>query len=139
VNRELGIAVLVILAAVAIPVFLHFLLGWVFTPQEVYIDRCSARTALLLGPRLLRRNWWRSAVLIAVLYILGIASGPVVGFVILFLTSVGPGTLNVIGSVVYVIVFPYLAIATTLLYFDLTARREEAADRVEARVVAPAV
>jgi hypothetical protein len=59
--------------------------------------------------------------------------------VILFLTSVGPGTLNVIGSIVNVIVFPYLAIATTLLYFDLKARREEAADRLEARVVAPAV
>jgi hypothetical protein len=138
-ERGLGIAVLVILAAVAIPVFLHFLLGWVFTPQEVYIDRCSARAALLRGPRLLRRNWWRSAVLIGFLYVLGIAAGPIVGFVVLFLTSLGPGALNLIGSVVYILVFPYLAIATTLLYFDLKARREEAADRLEAPVIAPAV
>jgi hypothetical protein len=51
-------------------------------------------------------------------------SGPIVGFIFLLLTSVDAKTLNLIGSLVYVIVFPYLAIATTLLYFDLKERRE---------------
>jgi hypothetical protein len=71
-------------------------------------------------------NWGRSAVLLVLIYVTGLLSGPIVGFVFLLLTSVDPKTLNLIGSLVYVIVLPYLAIATTLLYFDLKERREAA-------------
>ena len=62
--------------------------------------------------------------MLVLLYVAGIVSGPIVGFVFLFLTSVDPATLNLLGSVISVIVFPYLAIATTLLYFDLQERRK---------------
>jgi hypothetical protein len=93
--------------------------GWAFTAQQICADRYSARAAVRQGPRLVHRNWWRSAVLLVLIYAAGLLSGPIIGFVFLLLTSVDPKTLNLIGSLVYVIVFPYLAIATTLLYFDL--------------------
>jgi hypothetical protein len=108
------------------------LVGWALTAQEIYVDRCSARAAVRRGPRLVDTNRWRSAVMLVPLYVAGIASGPIVGFAILFLTSVDPATLNLIGSVISVIVFPYIAIATTLLYFDLQERRKEALEPVAA-------
>jgi hypothetical protein len=98
--------------------------GWAFTAQEICADRYSARAAVRQGPRLVQHNWWRSAVLLVLIYTAGLLSGPIIGFVFLLLTSVDPTTLNLIGSLVYVIVLPYLAIATTLLYFDLKERRE---------------
>jgi hypothetical protein len=98
--------------------------GWAFTAQEICADRYSARAAVRQGPRLVRNNWGRSAALLVLIYVAGLLSGPIVGLVFLLLTSVDPQTLNLIGSLVYVIVLPYLAIATTLLYFDLKKRRE---------------
>jgi hypothetical protein len=108
------------------------LVGWALTAQEIYVDRCSARAAVRQGPRLVTNNRWRSAVMLVPLYVAGIASGPIVGFAILFLTSADPSTLNLIGSVISVIVFPYIAIATTLLYFDLQERRKGALEPVAA-------
>jgi Vacuolar protein sorting-associated protein 62 len=101
--------------------------GWAFTAQEICADRYSARAAVRQGPRLVQHNWWRSTLLLVLIYTAGLLSGPIVGFVFLLLTSVDPKTLNLIGSLVYVIVLPYLAIATTLLYFDLKERRETVA------------
>jgi hypothetical protein len=102
---------------------LRNVVGWAFTAQEICADRYSAGAAVRQGPRLVQHNWWRSAVLLVLIYTAGLLSGPIVGFVLLLLTSVDPKTLNLIGSLVYVIVFPYLAIATTLLYFDLNEQR----------------
>jgi hypothetical protein len=98
--------------------------GWAFTAQEICADRYSARAALRHGPQLVHGNWSRSAVLLVLIYTAGLLSGPIIGFGFLLLTSVDPKTLNLIGSLVYVIVFPYLAIATTLLYFDLKEQRK---------------
>jgi hypothetical protein len=122
--RAIGIVGLVVFGVW----FARNFVGWLLTPQEIYIDQCSARAAVRGGPRLVENNWWRSAVLIVILYALGLAAGPIVGFVVLLLTSIDPDSLNLIGSAVYVIVFPYIAIATTLLYFDLKERGKEAVE-----------
>jgi hypothetical protein len=45
--------------------------------------------------------------------------------VLLFETSFSPALIDAIGSVIYMVVFPYAAIAATLLYFDLLERRRE--------------
>jgi hypothetical protein len=115
------IAAVVLVAAVLL--LIRNVVGWAFTAQEICADRYSARAAVRQGPQLVQHNWWRSAVLLVLIYTAGLLSGPIVGFVFLLLTSVDPKTLNLIGSLAYVIVFPYLAIATTLLYFDLKEQR----------------
>jgi hypothetical protein len=114
-------AVLLVAAGLLV---IRSVVGWAFTAQEICADRSSAPAAVRQGPRLVRNNWGRSAVMLVLIYVVGLLSGPIVGFVFLLLTSVDPKTLNLIGSLVYVIVLPYLAIATTLLYFDLKERRK---------------
>jgi hypothetical protein len=49
-----------------------------------------------------------------------------VGFFLLFLTSLNPYVLDLVGSAVYVLTFPFVASAATLLFFDLKQRRGEA-------------
>ncbi len=54
------------------------------------------------------------------------AVGPIVGFVLLFTTRLSPLLIDIGGSLIYTVVFPYAAIAGTLLYFDLLERHREA-------------
>ena len=88
--------------------------------------------------KLVKGNWWRSAILLLTLYAIAIAAGPIVGFVVLFTTPLDPQLLDLVGSAVYVIVFPFVAIAATLLFFDLKKRREEATKSVEGVAISPA-
>jgi hypothetical protein len=119
-----AVVIAAVLLVAAVLLLIRSVVGWAFTAQEICADRYSARAAVRQGPRLVQHNWWRSAVLLVLIYTAGLLSGPIVGFVFLLLTAVDAKTLNLIGSLVYVIVLPYLAIATTLLYFDLKERRE---------------
>jgi hypothetical protein len=124
---ELGAAVLVVLVLLAVWWLAHALVGWAFTPQEVCLDGSSAVDAVRGARNLVRGNWWRSAILLVTLYVIGIAAGPIVGFAVLFATPLDPRLLDLIGSAIYVVVFPFVAIAATLLFFDLRGRREVAA------------
>jgi hypothetical protein len=72
-------------------------------------------------------SWWRTALLVFLLYFVTVWIGPVVGFVLLFETRLSPDLINAIGSLIYTAVFPYAAIAGALLYFDLDERRRERA------------
>ena len=47
------------------------------------------------------------------------------GFTLIF-TNLSLPWINVIGSVVFALLVPYVALGRTLLYFDLGARAEEA-------------
>ena len=87
---------------------------------------CSARSSQGASVALVRGHWWRTALFVALLYVILIGVGPVVGFVLLFQTRLSPAVIDAIGSVIYMVVFPYTAIAATLLYFDLLERRREA-------------
>ena len=48
-------------------------------------------------------------------------------------TSISPFGVDLIGSLVYAVVLPYVGIATTLLYFDLLERFAESPEPVPAR------
>jgi hypothetical protein len=123
------IAVLVQLAIaltlVGIPVAVYRFVRRIFVLFEVVLHRRSARSSQGASVALVRRHWWRTALLVGLLYVILIGVGPVVGFVLLFETSFSPALIDAIGSVIYMVVFPYAAIAATLLYFDLLERRRE--------------
>jgi hypothetical protein len=48
-------------------------------------------------------------------------SGPILGVLILLLTSQSLAFIDVIGSIVYALAIPYAAFALPLYYFDLQA------------------
>ena len=136
--EELGLAVLVVLIIIAVWLLAPALLGWAFTSQEVCVDGYSALDVLRKSKSVVKGNWWRSAILLVTLYVIAIAIGPIIGFVLLFTTSLDPQVIDLIGSGIYVLLLPFVAIAATLLFFDLQERRKRAADRAaEVAISAP--
>jgi hypothetical protein len=125
--EELGFAVLLVVVVLAVWWLARALVGWAFTSQEVCLDGYSPLDVVRNSTKLVNGNWWRSAILLVALYVIAIAAGPIVGFVLLFATPLDPLLLDLIGSAVYVVVLPFVAIAATLLFFDLKKRLEEAA------------
>src|SRR5262249_53018460 len=139
---EMGIALVLLFSVVGIPWLIWIAVSWSFNAQEVTVGGASARSSFRTSRELVRGNWWRTAAIIGLLYAVGIASAPLVGFAFLLGTSLSPAFVNLIGSLVYAATLPYIAIATTLLWFDLQARgceRAEAASRPGLRERAAAV
>jgi hypothetical protein len=54
-----------------------------------------------------------------------VITGPVLGVFLIF-ANLSAVLVNLIGSVVFALLIPYIAIGRTLLYFDLGAREAEA-------------
>jgi hypothetical protein len=128
--EELGLAILVVLIVIAVWWVARAWVGWALTSQQVCLDRCSPVGVIRNSPKLAEGNWFRSAILLVTLYVIGISSGPIIGFVLLFVTPLEPRWIDLIGSAIYLLVLPFVAISATLLFFDLKARRERAAEHV---------
>jgi len=117
------VQIAIAITVIGIPWAIYRFICRVFVLVEVVLNGHSARSSQGASVALVRGTWWRTAFLVGLLYLVLVAVGPVVGFVLLFTTRLSPELINVIGSVIYTIVFPYAAIAGTLLYFDLVLRR----------------
>jgi hypothetical protein len=120
------VQVVLLLTIVGIPVAVYRFVRRLFAFNEVVLRRRSARSSTKASVTLVRGHWWKTALLALLLYFVTVSIGPAVGFALLFQTRLSPVLINVIGSLVYVVAFPYAAIASALLYFDLHERRREA-------------
>jgi uncharacterized membrane protein len=63
--------------------------------------------------------------------------GPLFGTLLLFVSHASFDFINLVSSVVYAVVLPYAAIATTYLYFDLRAAKKQEAEAAETGGVQP--
>ncbi|HEY1365926.1 MAG TPA: diacylglycerol kinase family protein, partial [Gaiellaceae bacterium] len=132
---ELAIALVLLFSVVGIPWLVWMAVSWAFNAQEVTIGKASARSSFRSSRQLVRGSWWRTAGILGLLYAVGIASAPLVGFAFLLGTSLSPVLVNLIGSLVYAATLPYIAIATTLLWFDLRTRQaQRAAEPIDSHV-----
>ena len=66
-------------------------------------------------------RWWHTLRVAGFFWLLSIVAGPVLGFALIF-TNLRCFWINVIGSVVFALLVPYVALGRTLLYFDLQNR-----------------
>ena len=55
---------------------------------------------------------------------LSLAAGPLVGALLIFLTSAPLALLNVVAGIVYALAMPFVALVTAYVYFDSRARHE---------------
>ena len=62
---------------------------------------------------------------------LALIAGPLVGAVLILVTDIPLGWLNLVAGVVYAIALPFVAITTAYLYFDMRVR-DELADEASA-------
>ena len=69
-------------------------------------------------------NWWRVGSLMLFVTVIALLLGPLCGTLLLFVTHASFDFINLVSSVVYAVVLPYAAIATTYLYFDLRVAKQ---------------
>ena len=114
---------LMFFTVIGIPFAVYFYVAWQFVQQEILFEDRSMRESLRGSHERVRGHWWRTVVVTAILALIGVVIGPVLGFFLIFL-NLSAVLVNVIGSVIYALVFPYVALGRTLLYLDLCSREE---------------
>lgn len=115
---------LLLLTVIGIPIAAWKYVSWLFVQQEVLFTDKSIREAFRGSSELVRGRWLHTVRVAGVLWLLSIAAGPMLGFALIF-TSFPLFWINVLGSVVFALFIPYVAVGQTLLYFDLQVREEE--------------
>jgi len=115
---------LLLLTVIGIPIAAWKYASWLFVQQEVLFTDKSIREAFRGSSDLVRGRWWHTVRVAGVLWLLSVAAGPMLGFALIF-TGFSLFWINVLGSVVFALFIPYVAVGQTLLYFDLQVRAEE--------------
>ena len=117
-------ALALIITVIGIPVAIYKFVCWQFVQQEILIGDKGIRDAFRGSSERVRGRWWHAVRALGFFWLLSIAAGPVLGFTLIF-TNFSLLWINVIGSVVFALLVPYVALGRTLLYFDLGVRAEE--------------
>jgi hypothetical protein len=99
--------------------------SWLFVQQEILFEDKGIRDAFRGSSERVRGRWWHTVRVAGFFWLLSIVAGPVLGFALIF-TNFSLFWINVLGSLVFALLIPYVALGRTLLYFDLGARAMEA-------------
>jgi hypothetical protein len=116
-------ALALFITVIGIPYAIYKFVCWQFVQQEILIEDKGIREAFRGSSNRVRGRWWHAVRALGFFWLLSIAAGPVLGFTLIF-TNISLLWINVIGSVVFALLVPYVALGRTLLYFDLGARTE---------------
>jgi Vacuolar protein sorting-associated protein 62 len=120
----LGVTLMAI-TVIGLPWAIWKYVGWQFVQQEIVFDDKPMREAFRSSTKLVRGRWWHTVRVAGFLWAVSVVTGPVVGFVLIFL-NFSLLWINLLGSLVFALLVPYVALGHTLLYFDLQAREEAA-------------
>ena len=126
IAKMLSIAGVALLAmtVIGLPFAIRFLVTWTFVQQEVLFTDRSIRESFSASTDLVRGHWWRTVRTMVPLLLLLTIMGPLLGLFLIF-TPLPLLLVNLVGSVVFAIVIPFVTAGTTLLYFDLQARARQ--------------
>ena len=114
---------LLLISVIGIPVAIWKFVDWQFVQQEILFEDKSIRDAFRGSTRVVRGNWLRTLGIGGALFLISVSVGPVLGFVLIF-KNFSLLWVNVLSSVVFALLVPYIAIGRTLLYLDVAARKE---------------
>lgn len=120
---SLGVALL-FLTVIGIPYAIYKYVGWQFVQQEILFDDKRVREAFRGSSARVRGRWWHTVRVAGFLFLVSVVTGPVLGFVLIFL-NFSLLWINLLGSLVFALLVPYVTLGHTLLYFDLGARQAE--------------
>jgi hypothetical protein len=116
---------LMAITVVGLPFAAWKYVGWLFLQQQILFEDKPLREAFRGSSELVRGRWWYTLRVAAVFWLIGAATGPVLGFALIF-ADISLLLINAIGALVFALLVPYIAIGRTLLYFDLQAEAEKA-------------
>jgi hypothetical protein len=120
--KELGMVLLLTITIVGIPFAIHRFIRWSLFAQACMLDDLSATESLRRSSELVKGHWWRTFGFTALVDVLTILSGPLLGVGLLLATDHSLNFINLAASLVYTFTVPFAAIQLTLYYFELEAR-----------------
>ncbi len=118
----LGVAAMAV-TVIGLPFAVWKLVGWSFVQQEVLYTDKSIRGSFRSSSDLVRGRWWHALRTVIVLQFVGFAAGPFLGLFLIF-TPFPLFLVNLISSIIFALMIPFVTVGRTLLYFDLQARAE---------------
>lgn len=114
-----------------IPVAIWLAIRWCLVVPVVELEGRHPLLALRRSGELVRSRWIRVGSLVGVSAGIALFSGPLLGAILIFLTSTPLAFLNIAAGVVYALAMPFVALVTAYVYFDARARVElEPVERV---------
>jgi hypothetical protein len=125
------IAAVLIITAVAVPLTITFflipvaiwlLIRWSLTVQALEIEGLGARDSLRRSSDLVRGRLFRTGFLVLGVATLAAVGGPLIGALVLLGSSAAFWVVNLIAGIIYVFAFPFVAVVTTYIYFNLRVR-----------------
>ena len=116
------IVVVLDLTVFGIPIAVWLIVRWSLLAQVLQLDEERKPGPLRRSAHLVKGRWWRVALFTVVVAGIGLLLGPLVGGLLLLATNATFNVVNLITGVVYTVTMPFVAIATTYLYFDLKTR-----------------
>ncbi len=124
---------LMALTIIGIPFAAWKYIGWLFVQQQILFEDRGLRDSFRGSSDLVRGRWWYTLRVAAFFWLVSVVVGPFLGFALIF-TTLPLLLINFIGSVVFALLIPYVAIGQTLLYFDLQVTERAPARRWRERL-----
>ena len=106
------------------PLSLLLVPRWIAAPSVGVVEDARLMPSLARSNRLSRRNRLRILALIVVGFGGALLLGPLIGVIVLLVTSRGFAFVNVVAGLVNAVTLPWLAAVLALMYGDLRARSE---------------
>ena len=114
------------LTIVATPLALYLLVRWQFMAPAVVLEGLDGRAALARSGRLVRRRWWHTAIVVALVAAVVSGLGLAIGVLLLVVfTQLPLWSLSITVAAVNVLVLPLAAIVVSFLYGDAVAQESE--------------
>ena len=115
---------------VGIPLGLRQAARWSLNTHALLLRDVSGRRSLSSSAGLVTMARWHAFVTTALLLTLAMLAAPALGIVLLwFVRSLDPAYVGLISATLHAMLVPFIAIAMSLLYFDLESRHEPEASR----------
>ncbi len=126
--RSIALFVLVWVAlsatAFLIPVAIWLAVRWCLLAPAVELEDRNGLAALRRSASLVRGRWIRTGSLVGISAGIALAAGPLLGVVLIFVSSMPFALLNIVAGVVYALALPFVALVTAYVYFDARTRGE---------------
>jgi hypothetical protein len=107
-----------------VPVAVWLAGRWSLIAPAAELEELSALGALRRSSGLVRRRWLKVSSLIVLGAALALAAGPIVGALLIIVSSAPLWLANLVAGVLYAVTMPLVALTTAYVYFDTRARDE---------------
>jgi hypothetical protein len=141
---QLFIALLVAVLVISVLATTIFLLPiaiwlagrWALIVPSLELEGGSGLGALRRSGQLVRGHWLKATSLIVAGAALVVGVGPLIGALLILVTSAPLWLVNVVAGAIYAVTMPFVALTTAYVYFDARVRHDLAGDRAPVQLPA---